>query len=142
MPPPINAKVIALDETEHWFLDGFGDDAQYVERVEGVYWFDKNTHTHCCEFTPSYWLYPVEHRAVLRDDTPDEAADRIDHFVKEPQQEGMYAHVPTIDRIVAEIKASREKFRYASVGRFYLHGRGYDEVANDVDQAVVENSFI
>lgn len=50
---------IRLNEhMEHWNLP----DAikPYVAAIYGVYAFDRNLHTHCCEVTPSYYLHCMD----------------------------------------------------------------------------------
>lgn len=49
-----NFKVVALDETEYWELDEELMDK--IDAIFGIYVYDANCRTHCCSFTPSYWL--------------------------------------------------------------------------------------
>jgi hypothetical protein len=56
--------VIVINQNlEHWNIPEI---RQYIEMIEGVWLFDRNSHTYMCELTPSYILHPVETRAVLR----------------------------------------------------------------------------
>ncbi|HLN28588.1 MAG TPA: hypothetical protein VK395_12670 [Gemmataceae bacterium] len=49
--------VLKIDETENW-LDQ--DIVARAKRIFGVYLFDRHTHVHCCELTPSYECLFVE----------------------------------------------------------------------------------
>lgn len=50
---------IRLNErVEHWNLP----DAirPYLAAIYGIYAFDRNLHTHCCELAPSYYLHAID----------------------------------------------------------------------------------
>ena len=46
--------VVAFDETKYWNLEK--KDKRFIEKMVGVYFFDKNSQTHVAELTPSYYL--------------------------------------------------------------------------------------
>jgi hypothetical protein len=51
-------KYVKIDETRHWdegFLKKYD-----ITRMVGVYIFDANEYTYCCEITPSHWLSFIE----------------------------------------------------------------------------------
>ena len=51
-------KYVKIDDTGHWaqgFLEKYG-----ITKMVGVYIFDANEYTYCCEITPSHWLEFIE----------------------------------------------------------------------------------
>lgn len=84
---PIDIWVVALDETKYWL---FQDQpwAGLVERIEGVYFFDRNRITHLCSFSGSYWLEHVESRIIWKNDwTPDSYVNPVSDETRERAQE-------------------------------------------------------
>ena len=102
-----NICFIGIDETAHWRIPS--ELKPYVARIYGVYSFDRNEHTHCCEFTPSYWLECVDYDwlptpgfGLLGDGKQDEISDRMRELLLEaPTAESShYRHVKWVeDRI-------------------------------------------
>ena len=91
--------VIVMNETCYWNLPEAL--MQHVERIEGVYVFNRNEHTYCCEMTPSYWLEFVENRAIYKEGTPSRLIDEIDNQVLSASDEhGHYYHVYEIDTAI------------------------------------------
>jgi len=64
-----NICVIALDETHYWQLPA--EYKPYIQRIEGVYWFNRNLAVHLAEFTPSYELHFIEIRPVFGEEFSD-----------------------------------------------------------------------
>jgi hypothetical protein len=62
---PIDAHVLAFDETSHYHIPEA--DAPYIAQIRGVYLFDANQRTHCCELTPSYYLIHLYDEVHLTD---------------------------------------------------------------------------
>jgi hypothetical protein len=123
---PIDAHVIALDETNHYFIDP--KDKPFIKQIRGVYLYDANQHTYCCEFTPSYWLMHLYDQVILSKE-----GEALDEFAKDEIYqkyefnggEDIYVHCHTIDALVE--KAGRwEHHHYGSTGAKYKDSN-YDE---------------
>ncbi len=95
----IDAYAVALDETFYIAPE----DQPYVARIMGTYVFDRNEHTHCCEWTPSYYLIFVSTSIVLTDagEALGESAreELYERYETEPSEDG-YFHCHEIDRII------------------------------------------
>lgn len=108
--------LIALDETEDWILPEY---LEYIERIETVYLYDKNSHTYCCEMRPSYCLYPIEVREVLKPEyqEDEDLRDRINQTILlHANMDVSYYHVADIDSQVETLLRSGEEFRYCHYG--------------------------
>jgi len=72
---PIDIWIVAMDETKNW---SYKDQpwAKYIERIEGIYVFDKNQITHLASFSGSYFLEHLEDREVLKNGVGEELGDR------------------------------------------------------------------
>lgn len=111
---PLDLHLVALEETGLWELDIPGWRAA-VQRIETVYLFDRNERTHSCELTPSYWLLPVETRAIFHDpDQDSRLTDRIDGEISRCPPEPCYVHCHTLDDLIERLKT--ERFRYYHLG--------------------------
>ena len=110
-------RVIALDETEYYTIDGA--DKPFIKAIYGVYMYDKNVQTHCCEFTPSYWLIHVEDRIVFTDRCADdddrrEKLDAKYNYDYLKDDSSCYMHCHDVDALGEKLKG--EKWRY------HVHG--------------------
>lgn len=76
---PIDAHVIALDETEFYRLPV--EHAPYIDRILAVYLYDANERTHLCELTPSHYMHFLYHVVHLT-----EAGKRL----SDEQREALY----------------------------------------------------
>lgn len=94
--------IIGLDETQHWNIPA--EFAPHIERILSVYAFNRNVYTHCCEFTPSYWLECLRHDPHTRIDTPDAMRERISEWALEVSAHdgASYFHVADIERAAKE----------------------------------------
>jgi len=120
---------VALDETQYWNLAD--DDKPYVEKMLGVYIYDRASYTYCCELTPSYLLCHVTNVAVCKADTPDDARERINAAYEcGGDGEDFYMHVRTVEGIPDEQKHhygnvedwQDEKDRGEAIVREYYQG--------------------
>ena len=73
---------ITRDETQYWTYKE-QPWAKYVERIEGVYIFDKNVVTHLCSFSGSYWLEHIEDRVIWKDEpeVPDDLRESANDWI-------------------------------------------------------------
>lgn len=88
----VDMHVIALDETKYWREDI----AKACGVIKRVYMFDRNEQTHCCELTPSYFLYPLY--SFASNEISDEMDDKL-RSGDNSSLEGMYVHVSNIDKM-------------------------------------------
>jgi len=95
--PKIGA--VRIDETHYWSEDV----QEKVDKVWGIYIFDKNTHTHCCEITPSYCLYnagfAIEAPELDQDELEELEQDMYAGFCTEPVT---YMHCHSVDKMPEE----------------------------------------
>ena len=93
----IDAYVIALDETR--YVDEC--DRPFIRQARGVYLFDRNQHTYCCEMTPSYYLIHLYDEILLTEEG--EALDDPDRLYETYEccnGDDRYAHCRDIDAII------------------------------------------
>lgn len=98
---PIDAYVVALDETDHYDIDPA--DRQFIRQIRGVYVFDRNERTHCCEWTPSYWLIHLYDEVLLTEAgeaLDDHAADDLYQKYEYCGGDDIYVHCHSIDAII------------------------------------------
>ena len=91
--------LIKIDERGYWL------DSKVLARtkhVYAVYAFDRNTHVHCCEITPSYELTFLGHDAEEVEDLSDEEREELDEIIiSVPNEEPVtYMHVSYVDRML------------------------------------------
>jgi hypothetical protein len=105
-------RVISLDETEYYAIDEA--DRPFIKAMRGVYMYDKNQQTHCCELTPSYWLIHVEDQVIFTDKCPDyddEKRDELEQkYANSTDTNGIYMHCHDVDALEEKLKG--EKWRY------------------------------
>lgn len=97
----IDAYAVVLDETNLYTIDPA--DAPYIARIRGVYLFDRNERTHCCELTPSYYLIHLYDQVI-----PTDAGEALDDADREALYEkyehnggeDCYVHCGEIERII------------------------------------------
>lgn len=125
----INARVISIDETRNYNIKP--EHEEYIDKILGVYLYDKNMPTVVCEITPSYYLIHLYDEVVIKDGSyavlPDENEiyDReeiYETYENTGISEDIYVHVSTVDRL--EKSLSNERFRY------YIEGE--EELPEDV----------
>lgn len=97
----IDAYAIALDETDGYIIAD--KDRPYIRAIRGVYCFDRNRRTYCCELTPSYFLIHLYDAVIWT-----EAGEALDGFkLDELDQkyaycggEDCYMHCSRVQRII------------------------------------------
>jgi len=105
--------VVALVETSHYHIDSA--DVPYIAQIRGVYLFDKEQRTHCCELTPSYYLIHLYDQVILSeagDALDDDQKDRLYQAYEYNGGENNYVHCHEIDAIVER----------ADQGEHYVYG--------------------
>lgn len=111
---------IALDETKYYNIDP--EDRPLIERILGIYFFDRNVHTHCCEITPSYWLEYHSASIHFRDDVSENDRDRLDYKYGHEPSEGSYYHVAAIESMPADRKHQIGEVENDDAAREVLNG--------------------
>jgi len=101
---------IRLKETSFWNLPEHL--RPFVADVYGIYAFNRNAHTHCCEFTPSYWLWHIvnDWRGTqawidLDDRRQDKVSEEISDMLRDAEaadDSSHYQHVRNIERLITE----------------------------------------
>ena len=111
----IDAFLVSFDETEYYKI--YPEHEGKIAKVYGVYLFDRNEITHCCEMTPSYFLTHLYDTVCLTpeaDDTlTDEEKSRIYEEYENEGGEDIYVHCHTIDNMIR----SRQKDRVYHYGK-------------------------
>jgi hypothetical protein len=101
---PIDAHVVALDETDHYNIAPA--DRPLIAKIRGVYLFNSNERTHCCEFTPSYYLIHLYDQVFLTEDgdaLDESAKDEIYQRYEHEGGDNIYVHCHTIDALVEKM---------------------------------------
>ena len=114
--------VIALTETSHWTIRE--QDKPYLKSIVGIYCFNKNEQTHCCEITPSYELHHVENQVrltkaglALGEDGSGGWEELVDYYETAATDDGIiYMHCHVVDALIEKVQASGEKFRHHHQG--------------------------
>jgi hypothetical protein len=112
---PIDARVLALDRSQNYSIDE--RHKPFIARIEEIYLYDKNERTHCCEFTPSYYLIYLYTRVIptqAGDQLKDHEQDEIFQAYELEETDNCYVHCHEIDALEARAKPNR--FTY------YAHG--------------------
>ena len=93
-------KAVKVNETQHWneeFRKKFG-----ITKIFGVYVFNPNEATNCCELTPSYELNFVHSDAECDDELSDEMREEMFDKIMEGDihtEPVTYMHCRDIDRM-------------------------------------------
>lgn len=142
---PIDARIIKLDHTEYFSIAEA--DKPYINKIMAVFLYDKNSHTHCCELTPSYWMNFLYHEIEFTEKGnaldevgyPSEEYDKreelLDSYENEPD-DGMYVHVWNIDQLEEEL--SKQQFRYHVVGN---PGVKFEDVPRDEQMEALREHY-
>jgi len=95
----IDAYAVALDETDHYNIDQA--DAPFIVRIRGVYLFDRNERTYCCELTPSYFLIHLYDQIEFADEADEDVREALDEKYAHEPSDDIYVHCGDIERIIA-----------------------------------------
>jgi len=111
---PIDARIIALDETSNYYLEP--EKQRLIRAIKGVYLYDRNRHTHCCELTPSYYLIFLYNSVNLTDEglaLDNEARGELyDEYEYGTGGDNCYMHIRIIERLAEKAEA----------GEYYVYG--------------------
>jgi len=91
-------KVVCIEETQHYTDKAL---VEKVGKIHAVFLYNKNSHTHCCEITPSYELHYID--TTYSDHIEDELQrEEVDEHIQEANLHRElieYHHVSGIDSI-------------------------------------------
>ena len=100
---PIDGHVVALNETNHYKIKP--EHQPHIQAIRGVYLYDANSHTHCCELTPSYYLIYLYDEVILTPEADESLSDEAKEAIYEEYEycdgEDIYVHVHNLDTYVA-----------------------------------------
>lgn len=97
---PANWHIVKVDERDYW-RDDLRDK---TSAIFTVYAFDKASHTHLCEATPSYALWWIGYEAEPIDGLSDEERESLYEQVEcgmHPDQACDYMHARDVDSLCA-----------------------------------------
>jgi hypothetical protein len=112
--------IVKIDETNHWAASI----QSKVQRIFGVYCFDRRQHTHCCSLTPSYWLTFLGSQWSPNSELNDEQCEELAGQIQEGERGGeydSYFDVAAVDRMVAN-KCREHFLPFEKSGGFKVEG--------------------
>jgi hypothetical protein len=107
-------RVIGIDETRHYNIPE--EDRPYIDKILGVYLYDKNEVTRLCEFTPSYFLRHLYDTIVLTEEGHSDSwlGDRLEQAYCYCESDDIYMHCSDVDLLETQVK--KTPWRYHVVG--------------------------
>lgn len=141
----IDAWVVSLNETEHYFIAE--KHKPFIAEIRGVYMFDRNERTCLCELTPSYWLQHVSDTVILTPEADEKLTDEEKSAIYEAyENEGsddIYVHCHTIDaKIGVHWRKRRFKvYHYGKTGVKYSDS-SYDEQIEGIMEYLRGNAVL
>ena len=96
---PIDAYLVSFSEIDHYAIKE--EDRPYIQDIRGVYLFDHNQRTFCCEMTPSYWLIHLYDEVVFALNVSDEDQERLDEEYGHCGGDDIYVHCHEVDALIA-----------------------------------------
>lgn len=96
--------IVAIDETRYWDTRL----ANKAGKIYGIWIYDSKVVTHCCSFSGSYWLEPIDVIAVndCGEDTRDEINQQFNYVT-----EANYYDESDIDKIPDDMKVVCPTYR-------------------------------
>lgn len=91
-------RAVAYDETRYYQIDL--EDKPLIKSIWGVYLYNKNEYTYCCELTPSYSMEPLYTYIIYQDDLSEDQIDRLDNKYAHEGMEHVYRHVSDVNHYV------------------------------------------
>jgi hypothetical protein len=137
---PIDAHIIALDETNDYFIKD--EDKLFIQAIRGIYFFDRNEITHCCEFTPIYYLYHLYDELILTKLGTKLTLEEQDNLYQRYEFCGgddIYVHCNMIDKII-KLKPEWDYHHYGNT-RVSYEDTGYDEQIDSLKEHFCGNRY-
>ena len=120
---PVDMHIIAVDETSYYdLLAIWGENAKFVQAVEGIYLLDKNLGVHYCSAESLAECWAVENRAVVTIDCPDDVRDEIynEHLQIDLSESVSYMGWETVDPYLEKPLGVRGDFVHARVPKHWV----------------------
>ena len=125
--------VCRIDETAAWKHD-WPDELKDVDKVWGIYIYDKSRRTFLCELTPSYCLECISSDFDSTKEMNEYECDAI-YTVIEHNMEGVYYHhCPQIDSLPCENNVKIESLRDIEESE-YADEESYNELFEEMHDA-------
>ena len=115
-------RLVAIEETRNWREDI----AAACGRIFGVYLYNKNEHTYCCELAPSYTIIPLY--SYAEKEISDEIAEKLmngDSLCNDVT----YVHVSEVDKLKTQAAPANLNGIYYETG-----GRKYQEIMENSEE--------
>jgi hypothetical protein len=97
-------------------------DKKYIKEIYTVFLFDKNTVTHLCEVTPSYFLAFLYMSIVFADNTPEDIRDKLDNKYGREGLDDTYMHVRDVEKLETKLIGNSNKFETFDDAKEYACG--------------------
>jgi hypothetical protein len=97
----IDAYVISFNENQYYNIEE--QHKKYIKEIRGVYLFDHNIVSYCCEFTPSYFFFHLYDEVIfteLADWLTDDQREDIATEYENCGGEDKYFHCNGIDKML------------------------------------------
>jgi len=94
-----NYCLIKIDERDMWNPEI----AEQTKAMYGVYAFDRNSHTHCCELTPSYCLVFISNDYEEIDGLSEDQREALNEKILGSMydcEQVTYMHVSSVERMI------------------------------------------
>lgn len=75
------------------------EDHAWIQGIDGVYFYDANEQTHCCEITPSYFLRALRYSVRVHSDCPEQVREQIWERYEAEYPEDCYMHCSVVDNM-------------------------------------------
>jgi hypothetical protein len=118
----LDIHVIALEETEFFQLEE--SERPYIRGIHGVYFYDKNCHTYCCELSPSYYFHFLYYTVIVHESVDDSVRERLSDKYETLPSEDMYINVYLADALQERYIAEKAPFMYHHEGSIPLCEEG------------------
>ena len=134
--------IVKIDEREHWRDQKV---LKLTKRIFGVYVFDRRQHTHCCSFSPSYWLTFLGTQWESSRELTDRETDELDMLIQDGNvqcESSNYFDVAGVERMIAE--PCREGFLPAgNAGGFKVEVKSVvtDDAIAEIEEAYCQSEL-
>ena len=83
----MDLRAIKLDETMNWVIPDWME--KFVDKIYGIYLYDRDKTTYCCSSTPCYELILIRYDFTLKDglEVEDDLLEKADDYVSLSESE-------------------------------------------------------
>lgn len=84
--------------TEYYTIEN--KDKPFIKQIIAIYFYDAESHTYCCEITPSYLLENLSGDIIFSDDCPDDIKDELlNKYIYSQEWDDAYMHCSDVKSI-------------------------------------------